>query len=409
MLKTIKTLLFLFILLPSLANAKFAWQFQTDGMVVGKPIIHQDRLYVTGGKFIYALNKKGQQIWKYNLGAKSFSNVTFVKNYIFVLADNGLHALNLNGEKRWFFSSIDKPLFVEGKTWGWGDGQFKDDWAWYRSSPIIVGNKVIFGNAEGTFAINLKSGKKLWHAKTGVTHTQPAQYEDRIIIGSWDNRLYGLDIEDGNTVWSIEGQLPEGEQGGWQGWNGFNLSPVINKGIVYVGTRGGIFYAINAVTGVEQWSAKHPTTWVGSAAVVDNGEIYYGLSDGYSVIGRNAKSGSLSLLFKNKFYNFAQPQVNKEQVFVGNLGGQVFAINKLSGEGKRIFSTNASKKNFDDMVKVGGGLKGHFYVKGAYTNENAGKDVKRMLNELDSILSMTLNGNMLYLGSATGQVYAIEI
>jgi len=116
MLKTIKTLLFLFILLSNLANAEFAWQFQTEGMVAGKPLIHQDRLYVTGGKFIYALNKKGQRIWKYNLGAKSFSKVTFFKNNIFVLADNGLHALNLKMKKVGFFhplincsSSKEKP------------------------------------------------------------------------------------------------------------------------------------------------------------------------------------------------------------------------------------------------------------------------------------------------------------
>jgi len=403
------TLITLVLTLPLITNAKVAWQFQTDGMVTGKPVVHQNTLYVTGGKFLYALNKKGQQVWKYNIGAETYSSVALSEDKLFLLADNGLHALDLNGEKRWFFASNDSPLKIEGKTWGWGEGSFQDHWAWYRSSPIVVDDKVIFGNAQGTFAVAIKSGQELWHAKTGVTHTQPAFYKNRIVVGSWNNHLYGLNIEDGKTAWSIKGQIPQGAQDGWQGWNGFNLSPVIVKDIAYAGTRGGLVYAVNAVTGVEQWSAKHASTWIGSAAVESNGEIYYGLSDAYSVIGRNAESGVITLLFKNKFYNFAQPQANDEQVFIGNLGGQVFAINKLSGEGKLLFATDGSKKNFDDMVRPSGGLKAQFNVKGAYSHKNMGRDLKRMFNKLDSIFSMALDGKTLYLGSATGQLYAIEL
>lgn len=401
----IKSLLF-FLLLPFFVQAKLNWQFQTDGMVAGKPVVVKHNVYVTGGKYLYALDKQGNLKWRYAIGDKSFSQVAVNKKVIYVLADNGLHAINNQGKKLWQFNSSDTALAVEGKTWGWGEGKFLDPWAWYRSSPIFVQGKVIFANAQGTYAIDAMTGKQLWHTPTGVTHTTPAHSKNTIVVGSWDNHLYALDFATGEIKWRVAGEMP---QGGWQGWNGFNLSPVIDNGVVYAPTRGGYVYAIDVESGIEQWSAKHPSTWIGSPVIVSNGSIYYGLSDGYSVIGRDAKTGVLNLLFKNKFYNFAQPQVKGNKIFAADLAGRLFAINAETGIGEAIFSTQESRNNLKGMLQEQGGFKAIYNVKGAYSNENMSKDVKLMHNKLDSILTMTLDDDTLYLGSARGKVYAVSL
>jgi len=325
-----------------------------------------------------------------------------------VLADNGLHALTMNGERKWLFESRDGPFEVDGTTMGWGAGNHVDPWALYRSAPLVIGDNVVFGNRHGTYAVNAVTGEMVWHTPTGTTHTRPAFHDGIIVVGSWDNHLYGLNAGDGSVAWKVESRLPTGAMAGWLGWEGFNLDPVIDDGVVYVGNRGTHFYAIDAKTGQEKWSWKHPTSWVGSPAVVRDGVIYFGMSDGNSLIGLETRMGNQSLLFRDHFYNFARPQANRNRVFLASLSGELYGVDRSSGQGQVIFATPASKNNLADLQDPKGGLK-YLYSLDGYTHENATKDIARMLTELDSLLSLTLDGGTLYAGSANGNLYAISV
>lgn len=401
-------LLFLSLILSSSALAEPAWQFETKGVISGNPVVHQDFILVAGGTQLYALSRDGELRWAYDAGAATFSTPAPSGDVLFLLADNGLHAVDRDGKRLWLFESSDAPLEVEGKTMGWGDGRFVDPWAWYRSAPQAFGGKVIFGNQHGTFAVDAKTGTQLWHVDTGVTHTKPVIHEGIVVIGSWDNHLYGLNLNDGSVAWKVQSRLPEGEMAGWLGWEGFHLDPLLHEGVVYVGSRGTYFYAINAETGTEKWSAKHPTSWIGSPAVVSDGVIYYGMSDGYALVGLGTRMGNQTLLFRNRFYNFARPQANSSHVFMASVSGELFAINKTTGNSRKIFMTQASKANLPQLQSPEGGLE-YLYSKEAYTHQNMTRDVQRMLSELDSLLSLTLHGDMLYAGSAKGILYAIPV
>ena len=354
-----------------LTFAKVEWQFKAQGGVTGQVVIHE--------------------------------------NLVYVLADNGLHAITMKGENKWFFASEDKPLSIKGETWGWGIGQFTDPWSWYRSSPVMVKDKVIFGNAQVTFALSGNTGEKLWQVNTGTTHTKPAYSDGIVIIGSWDNHLYGINENDGSIAWKFASRTPQGEMANWNGWQGFNLDPIIYNGVVYVGNRGSYFYAINAKTGIEKWSSQYAGTWIGSAAIESNGEVFFGTLDGYSLVGLSAKTGSQKLLALNDFYNFAQPQANETTVYFATVSGQLFAVNRKTSQSELIFSTPSSIKNYSELVKKTGGLKRQYGVKGNYSNATEFKDIEYMHTHLDSILSVTLDEEMINLGSAGGNVYAISL
>jgi outer membrane protein assembly factor BamB len=404
----IRILTCLLFFVAATARADLLWEFGTDGMVAGNPVVRGDSVYVTGGTHLYVLSRQGELQWSYDAGALSRSTVELAGDVVYVLADNGLHAVDASGRRLWLFETSDGPLQVEGKTMGWGEGPRTDPWAWYRSAPLVIGNTVVFGNRLGTHAVDAKTGKQLWHTKTGTTHTRPAHHEGIVVVGSWDNHLYGLNIADGSIAWQVAARLPVGEMAGWLGWEGFNLDPVIDEGVVYAGTRGTYFYAINAKTGAEKWSWKHPSSWLGSPAAVNDAVVYFAMSDGNSLIGLETPTGNQSLLFRNRFYNFARPQANEGQVFMASLSGELFAIDKASGQGTRIFATPASQKNLADLQSPDGGLEFLYSAEG-YTHENATKDVNRMLSMLDSLLSLTLEGDTLYAGSANGKVYAVSV
>jgi len=396
------------LLAASTANADLLWQFATDGAVAGNPVVRGDSVYVTGGSRLYVLSREGELRWSYNAGAPSRSTVELAGEVVYLLADNGLHAVDASGQRLWLFESSDGPWQVEGKTMGWGEGLHTDPWAWYRSAPRAADDRVVFANRQGTWAVEAQSGKQLWHADTGATHTRPALHDGMAVVGSWDNHLYGVKLADGTVAWKVEARLPGGEMAGWQGWEGFNLDPVIHEGVVYVGSRGTHFYAIDALTGVEKWSWKHPSSWLGSPAVVSDGVVYFGLSDGNSLTGLETRTGNQALLFRNRFYNFARPQANARRVFMASISGELFAIDRATGQGQRIFATPGSQKNLPELQSPNGGLKYLYSVEG-YTHENATRDVKRMLSMLDSLLSLTLDGDTLYAGSANGRLYAISV
>lgn len=405
----LRILIISIVLFSSLSFAQVEWQFKAEGRVTGQPVVHNNLIYVLAGQSLSVLNKSGQLQWQYKLKANTYSKVTIENDTIYLLADNGLHAVSLYGDKKWFFASLDKPLSIEGETWGWGKGEFIDPWSWYRSSPIVVKDKVIFGNANGTYALSSKTGKLLWQVDTGTTHTKPAYSDGIVVIGSWDNHLYGINENNGSIKWKFASRIPQGAMQDWNGWQGFNLDPIIYNGVVYVGNRGSYFYAINAKTGIEQWSSQYAGTWVGSAAIENNGQIFFGTSDGFSLVGLNAKTGSQTLLQLNDFYNFAQPQANDTTVYFATVSGQLFSVDKETSQSKLIFSTPPSIKNYATTVKKVGGLKRKFGINGNYTNETEMKDIGYMHDQLDSILSVTLDNKMIYLGSANGNIYAISL
>jgi outer membrane protein assembly factor BamB len=397
----------LLLILSGASHAEPIWQFETGGMIAGNAVLHQQTVLVAGGSQLFALDRQGKSRWAYDAGAATFSTPSALGDVVFLLADNGLHAVGPGGKRLWLFESTDAPLEVEGTSMGWGEGRFVDPWAWYRSAPLVVNGSVVFGNRHGTFAVDAKSGAQRWQADTGTTHTKPALHEGLVVVGSWDNHLYGLNIDDGSVAWKVRSRLPEGEMSGWLGWEGFNLDPVIHEGVVYVGNRGTYFYAIDAGTGMEKWSAKHPTSWVGSPAAISDDVIYFGMSDGYSLLGLETRMGNQSLLFRNRFYNFARPQASGTHVFLASLSGELFAVEKSTGKGRKIFATASSQANLSELQNPDGGLE-FLYSKEGYTHENATRDVQRMLSKLDSLLSLTLEGDTLYAGSANGILYAIR-
>ena len=165
----------------------------------------------------------------------------------------------------------------------------------------------------------------------------------------------------------------------------------------------------DAKTGVEKWSWKHASSWVGSPATVHGGVVYFGMSDGNSLMGLQTRMGNQALLFRNRFYNFARPEANERHVFMASLSGELFQIERSSGQGRTIFATKASQAKLAELLSPDGGMKYAHSAEGGYTHENATKDVNHMLSMLDSLLSLTLHGEVLYAGSANGNLYAISV
>ncbi len=396
----------LLILIPLGGNpvaAQPLWEFQTDGMIQGKATISDNTIYVAGGKSLYALDLQGNLIWKKELGAMVAARITLAGDTMYVHSTAGLHALNRSGEQQWFFAKADNGPLVAGKSWGWGDKTMDDPWGWYRSAPLVTDGSVYFGSDDGLYAVAAEEGNLLWHAVMGPVTADPTSYKDTVIVGSWDNTLYSVDAQSGETKWAVEAQLPRGRAAQWIGYYGFNLSPTVYEDAVFVGARGTYFYALSADKGEELWSVKVGTSWIGSSATVTEGTVYFGLSDGKSVLGYNRKGGEQNTFLDVDSLVFAQPEMFKNELIIGTLSGQLFRLDTITGSGEQIIT----------LTEKTGAYNSYFHPdnqpQGMDRHQATAWSVDKMLTDFNAVLNLTIHGEIVYLSTGSGKLYAVPL
>ena len=83
-----------------------------------------------------------------------------------------------------------------------------------NSSPAIGSDGTVYvGSGLRLYAINGKSGVKLWEFKTGgYVYSSPAIGSDgTVYVGSWDNKLYAIKTDSkglAKSPWPMRGQNP---------------------------------------------------------------------------------------------------------------------------------------------------------------------------------------------------------
>ena len=109
------------------------------------------------------------------------------------------------------------------------------------SSPAIGSDGTIYVGSWNNklYAINPKSGVKLWEFKTGgKVSSSPALGSDgTLYAGSWDNKLYAINGKTGVKLWEFK-------TGGWFFGNVISSPAIGSDGTVYVGSGDKKLYAI---------------------------------------------------------------------------------------------------------------------------------------------------------------------
>ncbi len=125
-------------------------------------------------------------------------------------------------------------------------------------TPVVSDGVVYFGDLDGVFhAVSLEgddAGTEIWNFKAGgAIVAEPLIVDGKIYFGDFSDNFYALDI--GTREAGGPGSNPLGA-GEWSfdsdGW--FWATPLLNDGVLYVGTLNGKFYALDPDTGTEFWA-----------------------------------------------------------------------------------------------------------------------------------------------------------
>ncbi len=215
-------------------------------------------------------------------------------------------------------------------------------------APTFRGDARHSGVYDGAGVPKLTGVKWAFHTE-GRVIASPAIHGDTVYVGSTGGVLYAIDRSAGTARWKYEAKAR------------ITSSPAIAGGLIYFGAFDGNFYAVDETTGQLKWkfktggehrfSATHlhgsqpatetmPDPWdcYLSSPVVWNGTVYFGSGDG-NVYALDATAGTLKWQFKTGDVVHASPAIADGALFIGSWDSYFYALDAASGALKWKFKT----------------------------------------------------------------------
>ncbi len=201
-----------------------------------------------------------------------------------------------------------------------------------RMSPVIYKNTVVVGNSiDGLVSYDLGTKNVKWRLNIpyGV-EASAASIKDRLFVGSNNGRMYSVNLQNGEIVWSFESKSE------------LVSEPLLNEGVLYFVSGSQALYALDAATGKQLWihsrqdTTSSMTIRGGSRPSIANDVVYVGFSDG-ALVALNAKTGTeqweITLNRNTKFKDIdASPVIDGDFIYVNSFDDKVYCLSREKGE-----------------------------------------------------------------------------
>lgn len=204
------------------------WSAATEGgSIECSPTLIDGNVVVRAEKVYARDTVTGAVDWSVEIGNDSHTPPVAGDETVYLAGDDSIHAIRTeDGSRSW---SVDVEC------------------AW-KSTPTVSEDHVfVVGEDEELHALRADTGSETWSVEIGeVMRASPAVANGTIFIArsEWtSNELYAIDTDSGEVEWTF-GDSSEP----------FSSAAVVD-GTVLVG-QGGRLYAVDAVTGREEWSVK---------------------------------------------------------------------------------------------------------------------------------------------------------
>lgn len=302
------------------------WRFKTGNVNRSTPVVVRDTVYVgSQNGVLYALETtSGKPKWQFPTPSEITSSPAVAEGLVYVNSDSGFFALDAaSGREAWRIK-IGEPLTFDSR------------WDYFQSSPTYAEGVVYFGSVDGfIYAVQAKSGRKLWKYKTsGRVRSSPAIADGVVYVGSMDGNVYALEAQSGRLKWKFKTAgnafFSTGE---------VQSSVAVADGLVFFGSRDGYLYAVDAETGQKKWAFSHDGSWCISTPAVWDGLVFAGSSDGMFVNAVNEQTGQEKWRTKTSARVFTSGAVAGGRVYFGTWGGDVNWYD--AGSGRQVGATMA--------------------------------------------------------------------
>jgi eukaryotic-like serine/threonine-protein kinase len=216
-----------------------------------------------------------------------------------------------------------------------------DNWSQFR------GNQNLTGVSLGNVPNNLK---QIWTFAAGDSiESSAAIVGGTVFVGSQNNELTALSLDNGAVYWKYKIDSPIGES-----------SPAYSNGVVYVGDLGGWLHAVNATDGKKIWAFKAGNE-IKSSPVVVGDRVLIGSYDQhlYCISTRN---GTQLWRVRTNGPVHATPSVSGGVAYIAGCD-ELFRAIRIA-DGRQLFSVSS-----DAYTGASPALRGSFAYYGTFDNE----------------------------------------
>ena len=357
----------------------------------------------------------GAVLWKFDIGDALWAPIHANKGKLFFGCDD-MNFYCLDPETR----LVEWTFETGGKV---------------RSGAIIYDERVAFASDDGfVYAVDKMDGEENWKFRIDSTdtprrepafeapyeydylHSSPVYDQGKLYVGSRDGRLYCLNAENGSKIWDFQ----TGER--------IRSTPLVHNGLVNFGSWDGNLYALNAQTGEVNW---HFSTGgiIQSSPAIGEGRVYTG--------SRAAKIFALDAMNGEELWNYAHedgswvessPVYEDGRIYIGSSDALKMQVLKASS-GEEIWQFRTEGWTWGKPLLSGksvfiGGMSAYPYYfegvdleRGFYSiNKHTGESNWSI--QTDSIpgyvtggihTAYTLHGDILYIGDLDGFIYALAL
>jgi outer membrane protein assembly factor BamB len=248
---------------------RLRWTFKAHHVLEFPPSIAYGRLYVANqrGRFFAIHHRTGKIVWQRRFNHCSASSPTVAYRVVY---HAWMQPLPCNRYPRSQPGMITAMAARTGKLiWTFRGGAFE-------TSPLVIGKTLYAGSwNHKLYAVNIYTGKARWtFTADGEVNSSPAYSAGKVYFGTDAGSLYAIDARTGRVRWKAEAGSRLG------GREYFYATPTIAYGRVFIGNADGTLYAYGAASGRLLW-AQHAGTYIYTAAAVWKRRVYVGTYDGY--------------------------------------------------------------------------------------------------------------------------------
>ena len=235
------------------------WNFEHGTVGAAPPIIYDDKVIMSGGLFVYALDEEtGDEIWK-----QQFEDDNILKGQVFLINGNQVVVAHIDKIRAWNVMT--------------GNSEWEFDYDTNEVKPRLIGSHISF---EDKYGFTSEQSKFFTLNKCGQL----------ISIKELDKKfdVQGLPLIKKTCPLSMLSSYNT-EKGGF-----INVAPIVENGVVYAGTIGNsptdIAVALNAETGEVIWENETDYFFTRSTNL---GPKYFYVNTGGSLAALNKENGKL--------------------------------------------------------------------------------------------------------------------
>ncbi len=307
---------------PADTKSLLAWKLPTDGPVYASPFLSDGTLYIgsTDSTF-YAIDAKtGKEKWRYRSGNTIQSSAALYDDRVFFESGNCLYALTTRGKLVW------KQPLCDGEV----HNQL-DPWDFHHSSPYIHQGVVYIGTERGIlWGFDAESGDQVLRCQTlseQVIRTTPVVAGQLVIYGDWEGVLYANDLSTGALAWKYDTR----QEGTYPWPNSILTHLVVGGESVYFAGKSNRLYSLDVRTGKKNWHYSSPTDqWLIGGPLLNQGVIYLGSSDQHLFHAIDAFTGTLIWASGLDGRIWGRAAMAENRLYVGS--NSLYVIDPSSGE-----------------------------------------------------------------------------